>query len=69
VDAVADEFAEGAPLATSWTKLSMNALLKQQIIGAFETSVAYDVLSLETTDVTERSQAFLEKRKPRFKGN
>jgi enoyl-CoA hydratase len=69
VDAMADEFAEGAPLAISWTKLSINALLKQQVIGAFETSVAYDVLSLETDDVTEGSQAFLEKRKPRFQGS
>jgi enoyl-CoA hydratase len=68
VDEMADEFAEGAPLAISWTKLSVNALLKQMVVGAFETSVAYDVLSLETDDVTEGSRAFLEKRAPHFEG-
>jgi 1,4-dihydroxy-2-naphthoyl-CoA synthase len=48
--------------------LSVNALLKQMVVGAFETSVAYDVLSLETDDVTEGSRAFLEKRAPHFEG-
>ena len=52
----------------SWTKLSVNALLKQLVSGAFETSVAYDMLSLTTDDVTEGSAAFLERRKPDFKG-
>jgi len=55
-------------LALSWTKLSVNTLLKQLVLGAFETSVAYDVLSMETDDVTEGSRAFLEHRKPNFTG-
>jgi 1,4-dihydroxy-2-naphthoyl-CoA synthase len=37
-------------------------------LWAFETSVAYDILSLTTDDVTEGSAAFLERRKPDFKG-
>lgn len=72
LDATVDEWAvrlaEGPPLAQAWTKLSINALLKQMVLGAFETSIAYDLLSLRTEDVTEGSQAFLEKRKPRFTG-
>jgi enoyl-CoA hydratase len=65
---LAAEIVESAPLAVSWTKLSVNALLKQLVSGAFETSVAYDMLSLTTDDVTEGSAAFLERRKPDFKG-
>lgn len=64
----ANEVVESAPLAVSWTKLAVNALLKQLVSGAYETSVAYDMLSLTTDDVTEGSEAFLERRKPEFKG-
>jgi enoyl-CoA hydratase len=66
---LANEISESAPLAVSWTKLAVNALLKQLVTGAFETSVAYDMLSLQTDDVTEGSTAFLERRKPKFKGS
>jgi enoyl-CoA hydratase len=68
VDELAVRLAEGPPLAQAWTKLAMNALLKQLVLGAFETSIAYDLLSLRTEDVAEGSRAFLEKRKPRFTG-
>jgi enoyl-CoA hydratase len=66
---LAREIGESAPLAVSWTKLAINALLKQLVTGAFETSVAYDMLSLQTDDVAEGSSAFLERRKPNFKGS
>ena len=68
VATLTQEICESAPLALSWTKLSVNTLLKQLVLGAFETSVAYDVLSMETDDVTEGSRAFLEHRKPNFTG-
>jgi enoyl-CoA hydratase len=68
VDQLAARLAAGSPLAQAWTKLSLNSLLKQMVMGAFETSIAYDMLSLRTNDVTEGSQAFLEKRPPKFTG-
>ena len=72
LDGVVDEWAArlvaGSPLALSWTKLSLNTLLKQMTLGAFETSIAYDMLTLQTDDVREGSRAFAEKRPPEFTG-
>ena len=68
VDDLAVRLAEGPPLALAWTKVAINVMLKQLVMGGFETSIAYDMLSLTTNDVTEGSQAFIEKRKPRFTG-
>ena len=67
VEALAVRLVE-APLALAWTKLSLNTLLKQMVLGAFETSIAYDPLSLQTDDVAEGTRALLEKRPPRFTG-
>jgi enoyl-CoA hydratase len=72
LDATVEEYAAklvaGPPLALSWTKLSLNVLMKQLTLGAFETSIAYDMLTLRTDDVEEGSRAFVEKRPPRFTG-
>jgi enoyl-CoA hydratase len=69
VDAMARKLAEGAPLAISYGKLSVNAMLKQLIAGAFETSLAYDQLTLYTQDHKEGASAFMQKRKPKFTGS
>jgi enoyl-CoA hydratase len=69
VDAMADRLAAGPPLAISYTKMSVNLLLKQMTAGAFETSQAYDQLTLFTKDHAEGAKAFLEKRKPKFSGS
>lgn len=68
VDQLAERLAAGAPLAISYAKLSVNVMLKQLLAGAFETSMAYDQLTLKTADHREGVQAFSEKRKPHFKG-
>ena len=43
VDEYADKLAAGVPQALAWTKLSLNTLLKQTVLDAFETSIAYDM--------------------------
>lgn len=69
VETMARKLAEGAPLAISYGKLAVNAMLKQLVSGAFETSLAYDQLTLYTQDHREGADAFLQKRKPKFRGS
>lgn len=69
VDAMARKLADGPPLAISYGKLSVNTMLKQMMAGAFETSLAYDQLTLYTQDHKEGANAFMEKRKPKFTGS
>ncbi|MAC56763.1 MAG: enoyl-CoA hydratase [Novosphingobium sp.] len=69
VDGYARRLAVGAPLAISYGKMSVNLLLKQMTAGAFETSLAYDQLTLFTEDHKEGARAFLEKRDPVFRGS
>lgn len=68
VDRMAQRLADGAPLAIAFAKLSVNVMLKQLMAGAFETSMAYDMLTLKSNDVREGSTAFVEKRAPKFTG-
>jgi enoyl-CoA hydratase len=68
VEAIVTRLVNSPPLALAWTKLSINTLLKQLVLGAFETSIAYDMLSLRTDDVAEAMRAFSEKRPPKFTG-
>jgi enoyl-CoA hydratase len=69
VEAMAVKLRDGAPLAISYAKLAVNAMLKQLMAGAFETSLAYDMLTLRTDDHREGATAFVEKRKPKFHGS
>ena len=69
VDEFAKRLAAGAPLAVQWTKLSVNAGLKQLAATVLETSFAFEALSNRTRDHQEAVNAFREKRSPRFNGD
>jgi enoyl-CoA hydratase len=72
LDRVVDEFAQqllrGAMRAIQWTKLSVNAGLKQMATAVMEASVVYEALSNVTADHQEAVAAIREKRPPRFTG-
>ena len=57
------------PHAVNYTKASINQVLKQVALPAFETSLAYEIYSMKMDDTAEATAAFVEKRKGRFTGN
>jgi enoyl-CoA hydratase len=57
------------PHAVNYTKASINQVLKQVALPAFETSLAYEIYSMKMGDVAEATAAFVEKRKGNFTGN
>jgi enoyl-CoA hydratase len=65
---IARELAAMPPLAVRWTKLSVNKWLKQQLNLVLDASIAYEMLSMNSKDHHEAAIAFIEKRKPEFKG-
>ncbi len=56
------------PLAVKWTKVSMNRMLKEQFNTIMDGSIAYEMLSMVSKDRGEALSAFIEKRKPSYKG-
>ena len=68
--AMAEEIAANAPLALKGTKRALNLLLRAPLLDNDNLTEA-DLLSMSSfhsEDLKEGQQAFLEKRKPRFKG-
>jgi enoyl-CoA hydratase len=69
VDAMAQRLLELPPHAVNYTKMALNAALKQMTGGAFETSIAYEVYTMGMNDFKEATEAFIERRPGRFEGN
>jgi enoyl-CoA hydratase len=65
---IAHELAEGPTWAIRWTKVSVNKWLKQQVNLILDASSAYEMLTFTTNDHLEAANAFVERRKPKFKG-
>ena len=51
-----------------YTKLSVNKLVKDALNIAFDTSTAYEIVTLQSADHVEALAALKEKRAPLFKG-
>ena len=64
--AIAQELADGPVWATRWTKLSINQIVKDRVNRLLEASMALEQVTFELADHREATQAFKEKRKPRF---
>ena len=65
---LARRLAQGPTLAIGWTKRSINKKIKQDVNLLIDASLATEALSFSTEDHKEAARAFVEKRKPQFKG-
>jgi enoyl-CoA hydratase len=68
VDAFVQKLAKGALRAIVATKLTVNLGLKQVATAVMDASIAYEKLTVYTSDHAEAVHAFLEKRPPNFTG-
>jgi enoyl-CoA hydratase len=66
---MAAEIAANPYWAVSWTKLSINKMIKQQLNLIMDSSIAYESLTMMTNDYKEAATAFAEKRTPSFTGS
>lgn len=64
----ARRIAANAPLAVQYTKLAVNALLKDAATTAFDVAAALEVATFHTHDHVEAVAAVRERRRPRFEG-
>lgn len=65
---IARELISLPPLAVRWTKLAVNKYVKDQLNLVMDTSIAYEMLSINSQDHREAAVAFMEKRPPRYTG-
>jgi len=66
---IARELAALPKYAVAWTKLSVNKALKDQLNLVIDTSMAFEMLTMNSNDHAVAVRAFVEKRKPEFKGD
>lgn len=65
---IATELANGSPMAIRWTKMALNAVLKERALLIQPAAHAYEHLTIESSDHREAATAFKEKRRPKFSG-
>ena len=65
---LAQKLADGPTLAIQWTKVSVNKILNFITEMVLDTSLALEGITMASEDHKEATAAFLEKRKPQFKG-
>jgi enoyl-CoA hydratase len=65
---IAQELADSATWAIRWTKLSVNRILKQNVLLVLDASMSLEHETMRMEDHREATKAFAEKRKPRFTG-
>jgi enoyl-CoA hydratase len=65
---MADRLAAGASVAINLTKQAINLPLRRQLEGMLDASVWFEAISAFSDDHAEAVNAFVEKRKPNFKG-
>lgn len=65
---IAEEISRLPIWAVRFTKVAVNKAIKQQLTNVLETSVALESLTMHTHDFKEAVNAFVEKRKPEFRG-
>ena len=68
VENYAAKLAAGAQTAIRYTKVTVNAALRQLFTSVFEIGVAYEGLTKHTDEFREGVNAFAEKRKAKFPG-
>jgi enoyl-CoA hydratase len=67
--ALARRFAEELPpVAVKWTKYAVNKQIRQSMMDALDVSLALELISYSSEDRQEAISAFLDKRKPTYKG-
>jgi enoyl-CoA hydratase/carnithine racemase len=62
------ELAQGPTWAIRWTKVSVNKWLSDQVNLILDASLGLEMLTFGTQDHKEATRAWVEKRKPEFKG-